>query len=1090
MTYSRDTQHWSHEDWERRKARICDLFEENPLKGTGSVIDIMAKEGFPATFRIWGVRKYKKRGRREETNVEAQQRETTEMRETFQSEERTLPTAIGITANPMSIDTEAGNFASSHNMRPPMLLNEDSDAADRDLIMIDSSGDNFPLHRSNNPFSSSTLYSRNIFYPVSATTRQFLLPPLPSTQLAIAVVEKILTTVAQPFTTLGFSTAVAESVSTSEDLTYLLPVLRRLYSADVFAGEDWTRFRDLPVELELEARFDGRLIASIVNGYAGLGSTPVVGILGFLNRRLTTQNVMLDCLDAQPSPVAKSFTENIFLPCLEADNVYAIKYLLDRKWVNANEAVCHCYGERYTPLQAAAIKQSFKVLRLLIDQGVDTNKSLSRVHQFNALHLLIRHLDDPRSTLDDDLLSLVEALLEAKATISMSTIRLSLERFADPRLANSLIENVASETPHKLISEKDMLRDIVKSLDEQCATSIIKFMIRKCQELGSSRYLYRFPLHVDSALDEAVTHGYDKLVGIMFPYASSPGKALQKAIEAGNDAVVELILSKNPDLDRDLGLGKDIEDSEAFILALRSGDYNSLHFLEERGVLNHLQGHKLGQALTVALHSRNLEYATKIINFDPGFEFYEYPSYSLDDTNLFDVSAALDAALAHESDDFDNIAWKLLDVGITARAPYFRDSRPAPLLYVAVKNNRPDFVRIILESGLDPNIYRGISDKWPILETALECDENSIFDEIWSAYPRPIYPQNRLLKLALEKRGEDLFLEIVDASPQGYDTWKNIAMLIAVECENEPLLDKLISRGASAGDDSLLKEAIENHHSMVIPLLDRYNKAFPNGRPGYGAHLVWCALNDYSTTPEFLDAVFAWNLVSQNAIFQAYANQESLLNKAIETHDCGVVKRFIDAGSNVNGVMKQGRWSNDGYTRTTPLLTAIETEIVEMVQLLIDHGANVNEPATYGIRRTPLQKAVEVNNMPIVCLLLGRDADVNALPARFGGATALQFAAIQGNCEMAKVLIEHGAENYISRSAGRHGRMPLEGAAENGRLDMIELLWRAFDGRFDDDQCKGAIRRAESNGHFGCKEKIEEFMRSSARNRIALPIFC
>ncbi|KAI1475724.1 ankyrin repeat-containing domain protein [Daldinia eschscholtzii] len=892
MTYSRDIQHWSHDDWERRKARICDLFEENPLKGTGGVIDIMAKEGFPATFRIWGVRKYKKRDRREETNVETQQRETTEMRETFQSEERTLPTAIGITANPMSVDTETGDFASSHNMRPPMLLNEDSDAADRDLIMIDSSEDNFPLHRSNNPFSSSTLYSHNIFYPVSATTRQFLLSPLPSTQLAITVVE----------------------ISTSEDLTYLLPVLRKLYSADVFAGEDWTRFRDLPVELGLEARFDGRLIASIVNGYAGLGAHLLL-------------NMMLDCLDAQPSPVAKSFTENIFLPCLEADNVYAIKYLLDRKW-----------KDTYTPLQTAAIKQSFRFLRLLVDRGVDTNKSFSRVHQFNALHLLIRHLDDPRSTLDDNLLSLVEALLEAKATISMNTIRLSLEQFADPRLAICLIENVASETPHKLISEKDMLRDIVKSLDEQCATSIIEFIIRKCQDLGSPRYLYRFPLHVDSALDEAVTHGYDELC----------------------------------------------------------------------------------------------------------------PSYSLDDTNIFDVSAALDAALAHESDDFDNIAWKLLDVGITTRAPYFRDSRPAPLLYVAVKNNRPDFVRIIIESGLDPNIYRGTSDKWPILETALECDENSIFDEIWSAYPRPIYPQNRPLKLALEKRGEKIFLEIVDASPQGYDTWKNIAMQIAMECENESLLDKLISRGASADDDGFLKEAIENHHSMIIPLLDRYKKAFPDGRPGYGAHLVRCALNDYSTTPEFLDAVFAWNLVSQNAIFQACADQGSLLSKAIRTHDCGIVKKFIDAGSNINGIMKQDRWSNDGYTRTTPLLTAIETEIVEMVQLLIDH-------------------AVEVNNMPIVRLLLGHDADINALPSRFGGATALQFAAIQGNCEMEKVLIEHGAENYITRSAGRHGRMPLEGAAENGR---------------------GAIRRAESNGHFGCKEKIEEFMKSSARNRIALPTLC
>ena len=118
--------------------------------------------------------------------------------------------------------------------------------------------------------------------------------------------------------------------------------------------------------------------------------------------------------------------------------------------------------------------------------------------------------------------------------------------------------------------------------------------------------------------------------------------------------------------------------------------------------------------------------------------------------------------------------------------------------------------------------------------------------------------------------------------------------------------------------------------------------------------------------------------------------------------------------------------------------------------------------------------------IPLMNLLLSRGADVNAAPARFFGATALQFAAIHGNIEMAKILIEHGARQNIPPPDGLRGRYPLEGAAENGRFDMIELLWNAPGGCFSDEQCQKAMRRAESKGHFGCKEKIEELMARSS----------
>ncbi|KAI1465356.1 uncharacterized protein F4812DRAFT_452331 [Daldinia caldariorum] len=912
-----NTQHFSNDEWEERRKRIRDLFEQVPLKGAGGVIDTMTNEGFPATFRAWGVKKYKKRGKPEETTHEIRQGETTQTYQTSEFQEGAPPTEIGNTADTMDVDVEEEIFPWTQSTQHLISPNEDFNIADWDMTMTDSSEYSFPLHGLSNPFWDMVSSSGNVSFPMSVNSRQVFLPALPSTQLVVAMIE----------------------TSTSHNLTHLLSVLHRLYSPKFFVGEDWSRLRELPVEVELDARFDGRLIASIVNGYT-----------------------VLNCLNAQRSPVAKSFTENIFLAYLEADNAVAIKSLLDSGWVNANEAVCHYHGERYTPLEIAAIKQSFKVLRLLIDQGVNTNKSFLRASHDNALHLLIEHVEDRRSTLEDNMLSLVDTFLKAKAAVLIDTIYMALRAFTDPRLAVRLIEYFAFQTPHKLISREGLLKSILQNFDKQHATSMVSLIVRKCQELGKFQYLDRFSQDVKYVLGKAVDRGYD-----------------------------------------------DVK-----------------------------------------------------------------PTYDLDENHIFDVPAALDAALAH---DFDDLAWSLLDVGITIRPASFKYSCEDSLLYVAVKNNRLDFVKVIVESGL----LRSDADLSPIIEAALRCDGNSMFDEIWAACPRPVFYTEGLLKLALETRGKHLFLAIVDAGPPE----ATFAMKVAVECENESLLDELISHGVSADNEYVLLEAVENHHSMIIPLLHRYRKAFPKGRAGYGGHIVLSALEKHSTTPELLDMAFAWNLVGPN-INRTFTNKETFLRKAIETHDCLVVKRFIDAGSNVNSTMMDNRRLGV-YCQTTPLLNAIKTQIVEMVELLIDRGADVNKAATYGIRRTPLQMAVEMNNMAIVRLLLSRGADVNAIPSRYGGATALQIAAIQGDCEMAKVLIEHGAQNDITRSAGRHGRMPLEGAAENGRLDMIELLWRAFDGRFDDDQCRNAIRRAERYGHFGCKEMIEEFMRSSARNRIALP---
>jgi len=87
-------------------------------------------------------------------------------------------------------------------------------------------------------------------------------------------------------------------------------------------------------------------------------------------------------------------------------------------------------------------------------------------------------------------------------------------------------------------------------------------------------------------------------------------------------------------------------------------------------------------------------------------------------------------------------------------------------------------------------------------------------------------------------------------------------------------------------------------------------------------------------------------------------------------------------------------------------------------------------------------------------------------------------AAISGNCNIAAELLNHEAR-LDALPSRVNGRWPLEGAAEHGRLDMIQFLWRAKglscnDAGFEERHCLRAMRFARENGHIGCGDLIAE----------------
>ncbi len=170
---------------------------------------------------------------------------------------------------------------------------------------------------------------------------------------------------------------------------------------------------------------------------------------------------------------------------------------------------------------------------------------------------------------------------------------------------------------------------------------------------------------------------------------------------------------------------------------------------------------------------------------------------------------------------------------------------------------------------------------------------------------------------------------------------------------------------------------------------------------------------------------------------------------------------------------------------------------------LLDQGANIDGEPYNG---TALFWAISCEQVQTVRWLLDRGADVPHI-ASFGGEkniTALHIAAWGGHLELAKVLLEYGAEatyhepRYGSSPVGwanhmghhqlrdyllEHAPLSLEDAALYGRLQGVKALVEADSELVNGPDGKGApLRHAAAAGHLA----VVEYLLSKGANK-ALP---
>ncbi|HKE57707.1 MAG TPA: ankyrin repeat domain-containing protein [Pyrinomonadaceae bacterium] len=107
----------------------------------------------------------------------------------------------------------------------------------------------------------------------------------------------------------------------------------------------------------------------------------------------------------------------------------------------------------------------------------------------------------------------------------------------------------------------------------------------------------------------------------------------------------------------------------------------------------------------------------------------------------------------------------------------------------------------------------------------------------------------------------------------------------------------------------------------------------------------------------------------------------------------------------------------------------------DVVELLIDYGADINAVSKNNFMATPLQSALAMGWTDAAKLLIARNANVNCCGAE--GGSPLHEAAGNGQLELAKLLLDHGAN---VNAKDDHGKTPLSIALEYKQTEMAKFL--------------------------------------------------
>ncbi|NET90604.1 MAG: ankyrin repeat domain-containing protein [Kamptonema sp. SIO1D9] len=282
-------------------------------------------------------------------------------------------------------------------------------------------------------------------------------------------------------------------------------------------------------------------------------------------------------------------------------------------------------------------------------------------------------------------------------------------------------------------------------------------------------------------------------------------------------------------------------------------------------------------------------------------------------------------------------------------------------------------------------------------------------------------------------------------------------LMFAIEAENTEITQLIIESGFDIdrvdedGWTALMFATLENYLCFVKMLVEagaNVNVESPSGESALSIALY----NEHQKIVDYLASLSSPEVrkKAREMLPKRLLHRQQLNNPLVEDFILNIkmghldkVIAALDNGVDVNAM------SSD---KTLALISAAYFGQVEVVQLLLERGANVNiqaedtslTPLISAVERTVMAKipgftSYQVNKrqIEVIQILLATGADINS--QKKNGWTALITAADLGNINVVKLLIQSG-QNVDFNAKTEHGDTALSRAKKAGNDEIVQLL--------------------------------------------------
>jgi ankyrin repeat protein len=536
-----------------------------------------------------------------------------------------------------------------------------------------------------------------------------------------------------------------------------------------------------------------------------------------------------------------------------------------------------------------------------------------------------------------------------------------------------------------------------------------------------------------TALQSAAEQGNKELVQMLLnhgadvnalPVGSYSSTALQSAAEQGNKELVQMLLNHGADVNAPLVGSYGIT---ALQSAAERGNKELVQMLLNHGANVHAPGTmECGSALQSAAEAGHVEVVKLLLHFTKIRDSQaNHSSHHLDPDAVSNDWKYTMLPAAAKGGLLDIVRLLLTEGADINTVP--PGAQYGTALQEAVGQQDLTMVHLLLDNDADPNIpgptWVDRVAEWrtgTALQTAVDANNLGLVHILLEAGARAdiltsaCEDRRTPLEAALEKfEGEDLMMLVQLLLAAGADV--NLTGFHNDYLEHG-------GEGYDVVEKTLLSAAI---HSGDVQLVKILIKA--------GADVN--AVSTYEATSH-VNAVSTYEEVLER----------SPLQDAVVLADLEMNIILLEAGADVkvDSPLFYLNESGDIWGKAGMLATAILDGNIELSQLLLDSGANIDSTTQTRNDITALRAAAGMGHISMVETLLKRGAEVDGNP-HFVSGTALNCAVFSGHAGIAFTLLEAGADPTLAHSDG--GESPLVEAATCGRIDMVQMFLNAIKSR-------------------------------------------